>query len=1682
MRKALKITLFVLGGIIVLLATGVIWLNTNSGKSFVRGRIVAFLEKKIKTEVQIGELGYGLPKYVDLKNVLFKDQNKDTLLVVGHLRVNLSMMKLLSNTVEVQEITLEGVHSHIYRNAPDTSYNFSYIIDAFTGNKKQAEAKAKDTSGTDLVIDIDKLVLNDIHARFDDYTGGTRFAINLDHLQLNMNKTDLQAMDFQIKDLAVNGLRGSFTQDTSYLPEEPDTSTQKAQFKLIADEIDLQNVDFVYGDNLTKFLMDIKLGRLQTEARLFDLAKEKADVEELSLQNSTIKIVMGKNSPVPEIVDSLADTLAKSNWRITANKLALDNVNFIMDDENKTRQSFGMDYAHLNAKNLALQAENILYTADSIMGNIQHMAGQEKSGFDLKELKTEFAYHMNGGYLRNLYLQTSNTILQDFAEVKYPSLDALKTNPALMEFNLKLTKSVVGLRDVLIFVPQLRQQEFFRKFGNRQLQLEANMNGYVNAININNLYLAGLNNTKIHLTGKLNGLPETRRLNYNLNILQLQSTNADISSLLPRQALEQVRIPNNFLARGQVSGTMLDYRTNLAIMSSDGAAVLKGYVYMSPGKGNERYDMAVNTTNLNLGRILKKDSLLGTVTARVAAKGRSFDIKRMEAMVNGDIERFGFMGYNYSSIRFDGELTKQQGNLQLVSNDPNAKLQLDAEADLTNEYPKLNARLNIDSADLQALKFYKDEMRIRALILADIDKMDKDYPSGIVVIDKPTITAKGQRYFLDTLKITSRPNADSGQYIVIAADALDGLITGKTPLSQIGNIITEHINRHYMITSDSAKKKNVAAAPVNKNIPADYNLDIRAVVRDRPLLYALIPSLKSMDTIRINAGLTPRTMFLDVDAPRIVIDGVSIDSGKVRVNENDSALTYVASVNQVSHPDFRFWFSKAEGTVKGNAITANVTIADSVKKNRFALNAVYHQHHDKQEIHLNDGLKLNYKDWQVAQPNAIVIGKEGIYVQNFKITNGGESISINSDAPQFSAPMTVAINNFLISNITEIVQKDTLLANGVLNSNIKVKNITTAPAADGTLQILNLSVKNDTIGDLNVTLQEASANRANANIAITGRGNDIIIAGSYYPIPVNGNNFDLTVNVNALNLKTMEGLAMNQIKNSSGLIRGTLQIKGTTAAPIVTGELRTDNLSTTPVALGAPFLMPQEKIRFVEDGIVFENFRLVDSFGNAAAVNGKITTRDLKNVELALRIRANKWQALNNTEKENELFYGKLVLSTNMRVTGTVNAPIVDGNLTIHDTTKLTVVVPKNDPQVVEREGIVEFVDMDDPNRYNLLAPKDTTPKIAMRTGTDLNLNVGVEKNAEVNIIIDQATGDFLRVRGEANLNTTVSPDGTIGLTGTYDLQQGSYQLNYNFIKRRFDIQPGSTIIFAGDPMEAEVNITATYTANVPPYDLVARQVDDVALNFYKQRLPFDVQLKLKGPLLEPEISFDIVLPEERNYRVNTDVITTVQGKLNELRNNPSELNKQVFAVLILNRFVGENPFESGTGTDAEYIARQSASRFLSEQLNKMANNLFNGFELNLDLEATEDYTTGQKRNRTDLNVSASKRLLDDRLTITVGNNFELEGQTQNTNQTTSLVPGNLAADYKLSPDGRYAVRIYRKNEIENIMEGYAVETGVNFIINLEYNRFRNLFIRRNRNNNTNNNRGGNQRPTGTSN
>ncbi len=431
-------------------------------------------------------------------------------------------------------------------------------------------------------------------------------------------------------------------------------------------------------------------------------------------------------------------------------------------------------------------------------------------------------------------------------------------------------------------------------------------------------------------------------------------------------------------------------------------------------------------------------------------------------------------------------------------------------------------------------------------------------------------------------------------------------------------------------------------------------------------------------------------------------------------------------------------------------------------------------------------------------------------------------------------------------------------------------------------------------------------------------------------------------------------------------------------------------------------------------------------------------------------------------EKDSDLFYGKLYADARLRVKGNSDRPIVDGRITIADDTDFTVVLPQQDPSVQDREGIVKFVDRDSPSLLDERIQLRDSLAVSDLKGIEASVDIEVKKEATLSLVIDKGNGDYLKLKGEARLTGGIDPSGKTTLTGRYDFTEGAYEMTFNLIRRKFDIKEGSYILWTGEPTSADVNITATYRAQAAPIDLVENMIADLSpeqRNRYKQRIPFNTQLKMNGQLLKPEITFDIGIPEG-NYNVATEVLDASEAQLARLRQEPSELNKQVFALLLLNRFIGQNPFASEAGgTSAESLARQSASKILSQQLNNLAADLISGVEVNFDLESTDDYTTGQRENRTDLSVGVSKQLLDDRLKVTVGSSFGLEGPQQANEQTTNIA-GDISVDYQLTKDGRYLVRAYRKNQYEVAVQGQVVETGVAFIITMDYKKFRELFHR----------------------
>src|SRR5690606_26032644 len=138
------------------------------------------------------------------------------------------------------------------------------------------------------------------------------------------------------------------------------------------------------------------------------------------------------------------------DWVVSASDINLKNTNIQFDDNASARLNKGLDYAHMKLSNLNLDLEDLFFSMDSISGNLDRLDFKEKSGLEISKFETEFRYTNTGVLLKDLILQTPNTLLRDNIDIRYPSLAALSDSPELIEMEINLDRGTLGMKDIVL--------------------------------------------------------------------------------------------------------------------------------------------------------------------------------------------------------------------------------------------------------------------------------------------------------------------------------------------------------------------------------------------------------------------------------------------------------------------------------------------------------------------------------------------------------------------------------------------------------------------------------------------------------------------------------------------------------------------------------------------------------------------------------------------------------------------------------------------------------------------------------------------------------------------------------------------------------------------------------------------------------------------------------------------------------------------------------------------------------------------------------------------------------------------------------------------------------------------------------------------------------------------------------
>lgn len=1658
--------------IVILLVLIIVAVQIPYVQNKIKNVAITFVQDKIGTKVELDRVEIAFPKKIVIKGLYLESQQNDTLIYTKYLGVDIGLFKLLNNTVDVSSVELEGFKTNVKRDSLQR-FNFDYIIEAFASDDDKEESDS-----APMRIDVGQISLKDIQVKFDDQYEGHHLDFKLNSFITRFKDFDLDDMKFAIPKVGIDGLVVDYQKALSLKPiseitdsnVSDSTEESSALPKLQLGTIEFKNFNVSYKDDESKMSASLLLGHFMTSFDTIDLDGQQIDIKEIKLLDTKGQVrlaqVSSDSKPTVEIKEESKENEQQEKetedtakpWRIGIKDFVLKKIDIQFDNESEKALAEGLDANHIKVENLNFRLKDFQFSPNTITGNLAGFSFKEKSGFELANFKTYFLYSEQSSFIKDFLIETPHTKVKSSIVLNYRDINKIKEQLADISLDVSVFDSHIGLKDIDILMPSIWKQNNLPNLKNETVSLGIKSKGVVSDLTIEEFFIKGFKSTVLNVNGKVKGLPDVEKAYVNLNLKQAQTSARDITLLAPKNTIpSNIEIPQNIFLKGFVSGTMKDIGTQMELKTSLGNVSLLAKLDQKK-KGKEAYELDFKVNELNVGRLIKNDSI-GIVTLSAKAKGTSFIPETANGVASFEVEKVEYNKYTYNNVKLEAALNDGEYYIKSVNKDPYLTFDIDAKGLWTKENISLKLLANFHNIDLYKLNIENEPSVFSTIIDADMANILPDSLVGKLQIRDFGFATLKSSYNLSPITVEASAK-NNYRKISLSSQLADFEMEGDYRLTELAGAMEESLQHYFKKDSEDDKHETATKENTKENKRNQYfSYDLR--IKYDKVYVDILPELKVLEPIRFSGKYDQSAHYLSLQGG---ISNIEYGENKIEnvtwnIQPANNALTYQFDVASISNATIRLRRVDLKGFAKDNILTYNLNLKD--KENKICYLIAGELEAKEKELTarlLTDGFIMDYVKWGVHPDNRIVVGEKGIYVRDFEIKDNNSGIAISSEEEVFNSPLHIKFNDFKIETLTRMVKKDKELASGSINGYVSLVDLSKDFRFISSLDINSLTVFENLLGNLHIGVKNETLSKYLALVSLEGGPNRIVVKGT---ADVDQEDLNMNVNVEKLELKSLERFTMENLSNAEGHFSGNIDITGKFTQPSILGDFKFNNIGFHVNPINADFKNINEKILFTNRGIEFDKFSITDSYGNLLVFDGQILTKTYTDFAFNLGITALDFTAINSTSKDNDMYYGKLVFDSNIKIKGNMNTPIVSGGLAINKKTNFTIVMPQEDPSIADREGIVEFIDEESIRLAELQKYQDNFNNSDLK-GLNVSLAIKVDKEATFSMIMDKVSGDKVTIKGEGDIMGGIDPSGQVTLTGRYEFYEGSYDLSFNMLKRKFEIQKGSSIIFAGEPTDAILNMTAIYQVNTAPLDLLQGQLTQLSptqQNMYKQKIPFQALLMMKGELLKPEISFNIQL-KDGITSVSGDVINNTNTKLAQLRTNESEMNKQVFALLLLNRFIGENPFEnSAGGMSAGAIARQSVNQFLSDQLNNLASSLISGVELNFNLDSSEDFSSGTRENRTDLNVAVSKRLFSDRLKVTVGSNFEVEG-SQRENEQAANIAGDIEIEYALSQDGRYLLRAYRKNRYEVALQGQIIETGVGFVITMSYENFRELFER----------------------
>jgi hypothetical protein len=1633
-RRVGKLLLYVLAILLAFFAIVAITIQYPSVQTSLTEKATNLLSEQLKTDVHVGGVDIDFFKTAVLQDIYIGDRQNDTLLFAERLAVDIGVLDLFQSEIFLNKIKLENAYVNLYKAEADSAFNYQFIIDNFSST-----TPTDSSSTAPWTFGLGKVILENVRfgmrdegsGRFDLQTQISEWAISADELDFEKQAIELERLDLSNSTIVFRQLQKD---TTTILKKEEKTplTFPGIGWTINVDKIRLQNNHVAILDDNAPVLENaldyshLDLQNLNLSIDDFQYADEGIllKINEASLSDRSgfvLEKMEGKVVILPNRI-AIEDFLFKTPKSDFENdtELVFNVFDDLPDFINKVKLESQFAESHLAVSDLLLIAPQLDKVPNLNFPNNEILNFQGKITLQEDQLHLQnFSFSVGEA----TKLQANGHIAQ------------LTTDPDYDLDIQKLTTSYLSLRQ---YTKDVELPAGLANFG--QLQLSGKIKGTLGDLSAKDLTLTTEAATRFAGDLDITGLPDIDRTIFNLTINDLTTQSADLNGFSTTPLPPELDSLGLIQFAGQFNGTIRDFVINGGFKTGAGNAKTNLKMAFNQAYSDATYQGKLSLENFDMGRVLADTSQFGALSLNLQLNGRGLAIDSLDTTMEGVVNSAIFNQYEYNDLHVDGHFIQRLFEGKMNMQDENLSFELLGKVNLNDSLPQLDATVRIDTINLKSLHFYEEQIGISGVIEANLKGSNLDNLDGKATLTNLAVSSEEQKYFDKKIVLEAKQWKAGSRALLFDSGFLKANIAGRYNFGDLSDLVIGYINDFFPV-EELALPPDSLLTPRPDKADQQFDFDFQ-FTNLTSLVSVFLPDFQEMDSsafLRGKFDSADKQLELMGQFPNIVYQGSQVDSFSLKMNGNRRRLrTYLKLSNLNFNNTFFAPILSFNTRLGDDTLRFDLAVQDDSLNYLFKWGGKANEMPTDYQLVFDRTMVLNEEKWDIDPKNQLLFDANQLFFQNLIFSKGQQAVAINSidEAPTDDlAPMELRFDHFKLSEVSALLNNPSLRLEGDLNGRFMVKEPKKNLHYNADVRVGELALNEQLLGDFNLEAAQPRGQQAMTVLANLKGENEMTLKGNYN---VPQNQFDLRADIEKLSLVVADPFLSELMKDSRGYLSGNFTLTGTPETPALNGRITTHDISTHVIMTGTRYRTHENTITISEKEIDFGELELYDPAGRKAVVTGGITHEYFDKMKFDLRAKTDGLKILDTARKDNPLYYGRLFARADVHITGTPELPVLDVVATTNDSTLLHVEPLITNLAVVQEDYII----FDNPNDYE----PDSLSLIEQRVGAnsvglDLTLTLIVTPAAQLNIIIDPLTGDELFCSGTGNFNIRMNPAGDITITGTYTIENGQYSFAYEgLVKRNFEIRKGSSLSFGGDPYNARFDITAVYKTRATTYELISNEatLDDATSANSKRRTDVEVLLNIDGDLTEPVITFDIELPQSQGGAVDN----LVARKLNDLRDEPTELNKQVFGLLFLNSFI-QSETGAGLANVGENAALKSVSGLISNQLNRLANRFIKGVDLKLGFESYR--AAGQDAGTvSELQVGLSKQLFNDRLTIQVGGNFNLENSEQSALQEGgySAIAGDFVLEYKLTEKGNYLLKVFHKSDY-NALLGSTNKTGV---------------------------------------